>query len=158
MALAVAEVGRVRRSEPDFARLERMVRDALVRDGWMTAADDVIPYRRLGLAINYSHAAIYNVLVKHSRAQREMLIALADHFDESREEWLEAGGYDVESLPQDRGWTTRERELARSFADVKNGEFQDWMEWFATLTPERKKLALRTSLELRSRHEPRGGD
>jgi len=137
MALGVAEVGRVRRSEPDFVRLERMVRDALVRDGWMTTADNVIPYRRLGLAINYSHAAIYNVLVKHSRAQREMLIALADHFEESREEWQAAGGFDVEILPHDRGFTTAERTVAR---------------WLKGLSEEDREALLRRAAE-EQRHQ-----
>jgi len=136
MALSVAEVERVRRSEPDFVRLEKMVRLALVKDGWMASGDDVIPYRRLGLAIKYSHAAIYNVLVKHSRAQREMLIALADHFNESREEWQAAGGYDVDSLPRDRGWTTVERELAR---------------WYESLTEDEKAAALHEARELQTR-------
>lgn len=136
MALSVAEVERVRRSEPDFVRLEKMVKAALVKDGWMASEDDVIPYRRLGLAIKYSHAAIYNVLVKHSRAQREMLIALADHFNESREEWQAAGGYDVDSLPKDRGWTTVERELAR---------------WYESLTEEEKVAALREARDLQQR-------
>jgi len=136
MALSVAEVERVRRSEPDFARLEKMVRSALVKNGWMISEDDVIPYRRLGLAIKYSHAAIYNVLVKQSRAQREMLIALADHFNESREEWQAAGGYDVDSLPRDRGWTTVERELAR---------------WYESLTEDEKAAALHEARGLHNR-------
>ncbi len=136
MALAVAEVERVKRNAPDYQRLEKMVRESLVGKGWMASEDDAIPYRRLGVAINYSHAAVYNVLVKYSRPQREMLIALADFFDAPREAWQEAGGYDVERLPTDRGWTTVERELAR---------------WYDSLTDDQKGAALREARELRSR-------
>lgn len=150
MAIGTAELERVKDDKPGYEHLERMIRDRAARRG--------ITLTQLSLDLHLSRSTIAEMLRHRSTPSRQFLIALADHFDESREEWQAAGGYSVDTLPQDRGWTTRERELARSFADVKNGEFQDWMEWFATLTPEQKKHALRTSLELRSRHEPRDAD
>jgi len=85
----------------------------MVEEGARRKGLEGSPYRRIGQATGYSVALIHNIVVKHSRPQREVLIALADYFDDPREEWLEAGGFDVESLPQDRGFTTDERTVAR---------------------------------------------
>jgi len=105
MAVAVADLERSKRGEPDFSWLEARIVTGANRKG--------LSLRQLGLALGYSHAAITEMLRFRKRSTRELLIALADYFDESREEWLEAGGFDVESLPQDRGFTTAERTVAR---------------------------------------------
>lgn len=105
MAVAWAEIERVKRGTPDFERLGERIRAGAARKGKSL--------RELSLELGFSHATIPEMLRHRSKAGRDLLIAIADYFDESREEWQEMGGFDVENLPQDRGWTTAERTLAR---------------------------------------------
>ncbi len=108
MAVAVMEMERTKRGIPDFDRLEARIRDGAQLKG--------TSLRELSLDLGFSHATITEMLRHRSKAGRDVLIALADYFDESREEWQKMGGFDVQALPQDKGFTTAERTIARLFA------------------------------------------
>jgi len=132
MVVAVAEMVRQRRREPDFSALRRLINDAV--RVYAEQHGVILTDRQLGLKLDYSEATIHGIFAKGNRPTRELLIALADLFHQSREEWQQAGGYDVDSLPWGRGWRTDERVLT---------------EWYASLTEEEKARALG---EARARH------
>lgn len=130
MAVAVAEMERMTRHEPDFGRIQAMIDAGLEKHA--ARLQGMLTYRKLGPALGYSSALIGGIVTKHNRPEREVLIALADFFNDPREEWLEAGGFDVESLPRDRGFTTAERTVAR---------------WLTSLSVEDREALLRRATE-----------
>lgn len=123
MALAVADLEKPKRGDPDYPRLRAMVANGATRKG--------ISLRQLGLTIGFSHSVVTEFMRHDKKPQREVLIALADYFDESREDWQEAGGFDISDLPPGRGYTTEERTLAR---------------WLSSLSPEDRE-AVRQELQ-----------
>jgi len=135
MALAVADLEKVARHEPNFERIRGLIDAGLERHRRRT--DVTLTYRRLGPAIGYSSALINGIMTKGNRPEREVLVALADFFDDPRETWLEAGGFDIESLPKDRGFTTAERTVAR---------------WLKGLSDEDRMALLRRAAE-EQRHQ-----
>ncbi len=130
MAVAALEMERVKRGEPNFDRLEEKIRTGAQRKG--------VSLSQLSLDLELSRATIPELLRFHKRPGRVLLVALADYFDESREEWQEIGGFDVESLPRDRGYTTQERTVAR---------------WLTSLSEEERRDVLRRADEERERRE-----
>lgn len=136
MAIAMAEMTRQRRREPDFSRLRSLIDEGIQQ--YRDETGVLLTDRQLSLKINYSESAIYGIFSKGNRPNRELLISLADFFGGSREEWQEAGGYDVDNLPAGRGWRTEERDLA---------------EWYASLSAEQKESALREARARRAARE-----
>lgn len=120
MALAVAELERIKRGAPDFERLERLVDAGLGRH--LEQTGERVSRRHLGELVGFSPTLISDMLRLHKRTEREALTALADFFDDPREEWLEAAGFDVASLPRDRGYTTQERTVARLLGALSGEE------------------------------------
>jgi len=120
MAVAVADLERVKREDPDYGLLVTLVDRGLDR---MRLPDGKrMSDAQLGEDAGFSTAVIYDLRKHRKRPGRDLLIALADLFNDSREEWLAAGGYDIESLPQDRGFTTAERTIARLFAALSEND------------------------------------
>lgn len=112
VAVAVVEMERGKRGNPNFDRLEMRIREGAALKGKSL--------RELSLDLGFSHATIPEMLRHRSKTGRDVLIALADYFNESREEWQEMGGFDVQALPQDKGFTTAERTIARLFAALSD--------------------------------------
>jgi len=130
VAVAVADMERGKRGAPDFTRLGERIRSGAARKGKSL--------RELSLDLGFSHATIPEMLRHQSKTGRDVLIALADYFDESREEWQEMGGFEVDALPRDRGYTTDERTVAR---------------WLASLSDDERRDILRRAAQERERHQ-----
>jgi hypothetical protein len=101
----------LRRREPDFGRLEELVGRGVER--YEARTGERLTWRQIGPRINHSTALMSGMLVKHNRPGMDILRDLADLFDDQREPWLEAGGFDLSQVPTDRGYTTIERDLIR---------------------------------------------
>ncbi len=129
MIATVEKVSRTEPRKPEWGQLEARIRAGAERRG--------VSLRQLGLAIGLSHAAVTEPIRFRRPMGRDLLIALADYFEESREEWQEMGGFDLEGLPQDRGFTTAERTVAR---------------WLKGLSDEDRTALLRRAAE-EQRHQ-----